>query len=31
MRRIATPSWTNTTVLGGDDVVDRIRALKASG
>jgi dihydrofolate reductase len=25
---LSKPSWTNTTVLAGDDVVDRIRALK---
>jgi dihydrofolate reductase len=25
---LSTPSWTNATVLAGDDVVDRIRALK---
>jgi len=25
---LSEPSWTNTTVLAGDDVVDRIRALK---
>ena len=27
-RTLSQPSWTNTTVLAGDDVVDRIRALK---
>ena len=27
-RTLSEPSWTNTTVLAGDDVVDRIRALK---
>lgn len=25
---LSKPSWTNTTLLAGDDVVDRIRALK---
>jgi dihydrofolate reductase len=25
---LSQPRWTNTTVLAGDDVVDRIRALK---
>jgi dihydrofolate reductase len=27
-RTLSKPSWTNTTVLAGDNVVDRIRALK---
>jgi dihydrofolate reductase len=27
-RTLSEPSWTNTTVLAGDNVVDRIRALK---
>jgi dihydrofolate reductase len=27
-RTLTKPSWTNTTVLAGDNVVDRIRALK---
>lgn len=28
MPALSKPSWTNTTVLAGHDVVDRIRALK---